>query len=911
MSASSPHTTPTGARETRRPHSLSIREVLRAQETSREGLTSEQARQRLDASGPNELPTGPPLRLAIVILRQLKSPLIYVLLAAAAVSLAMGHVSDAAFIGVVLLVNSAIGTWQEWTAERESAALKRMIELHATVIRDGVRREIASAQVVPGDVVTLESGQRIPADLRLIDALGLEVDESLLTGESMAVSKDAGWTGDESTVLADRRNMTYAGSSVTRGRALGVVVATGAQTELGRIATAMSTTEGGKPPLVTRMERFSRIIALAVVAAAVAIGAAAVLIHGRGIAEMFVFGVALAVAAVPEGLPVALSVALAIAARRMAQRGAIVRQLPAVEGLGSCTLIATDKTGTLTCNELTVREILLPGRTRYQVTGAGYVPAGDIQGRDGPVGYDDDAGLANLLDVAVSCNEGGLLCKDGEWMTRGDPTDIALLVVALKAGADVERIRKRLPQMGTIPFESERRFAATFHARLDRTWVAVKGAPERVLEMCDVMPEQGRRISEAADQMAQAGRRVLAFASGYTATRVPFDAPPTAPSGLEFAGLVGLIDPLRPGAREAVAACHAAGIAVKIVTGDHPATALAIAGEVGVTVDAQAVMDGNSLADVSSRMLPDVVDRTAVFARVTPQQKLAIVEAAQRRGHFVAVTGDGVNDAPALRRANIGVAMGRSGTDVARDASDLVITDDDFATIVAGVQQGRIAYSNVRNEVYLLIAAGIAEVATIGIAVVAGLPMPLLPVQILWLNVVTNGIQDVALAFEKGHGDELGRPPRRPDEPLIDRVMLSRGLLAGTWMAVAGLATYVGLLHAGVPIDVARNELLLLMTLMQNVDAFNARSERRSVLTIPLSSNPVLAVGVPAAVAVHVFAMYAPVLQDVLRTAPVTASAWFTYLALAASLMLAMELQKLWLNRRRRDATRVSRPRGS
>jgi len=872
-------------------HASSVDEVLDALGTSCAGLSTDQARQRLAAVGPNVLPAGPALRLGIVILRQLRSPLIYVLLAAAVVSLALGHPSDAIFIGAVLLVNSAIGTWQEWTAERASGALKRLIELRATVIRAGEQYEVDSADVVPGDILVLESGQRVPADTRLTVTRGLEVDESQLTGESLAVSKDAAWTGDAATGLADRRNMVHAGSSVTRGRAHGVVIATGARTEIGRLATAMTSTEGGKPPLVLRMERFSRVIAVAVLAAAALIGSIAVLVHGRGIGEMFVFGVALAVAAIPEGLPVALSVALAIAARRMAARGAIVRQLPAVEGLGSCSLIATDKTGTLTCNELTVRELWLPGSASFQVTGAGYVPDGQIE----PEGRVHE--LERLIDVAVACNEADLRLADGRWSGRGDPTDIALLVLAKKAGAAVEERRAARPQIAAIPFEPERRYAATFHETECGAWVAVKGAPEQVLSMCALTDAQAHEIAEVADELAARGRRVLAFASGSTTDLVSSDSLPAEPSRLEFLGLAGLMDPLRPGAREAVVACHAAGVAVKMITGDHPATAFAIARELGIASRSDQVIRGQDLDGASDDALRSALQRATVFARVTPEQKLALVTAAQQSGDFVAVTGDGVNDAPALRRANIGVAMGRSGTDVAREASDLVITDDDFATIVAGVEEGRVAYSNVRNEVYLLIAAGIAEVATIGAAVIAGLPIPLLPVQILWLNVVTNGIQDVALAFEKARGDELARPARRPDEPLIDRVMLSRGLLAGTWMTLVALGTYITLLETGVAVEEARNALLLLMTLMQNVDALNARSETRCVLKMPLRNNLVLAIGVPAAIAMHLLAMHVPILQTTLRTAPLPPSGWLLYLALALTLMAVMELQKVWLNR--------------
>ena len=868
----------------------------------RHGLTTTEARERLARHGPNVLPSPPPPSRLAIGLRQLRSPLIYVLLAAAVVALVLGDLSDAAFIGVVLLVNSALGGWQEWRAEQQSRSLQQMLRVRASVLRDGVTVEIAAEELVPGDIVSLESGQRVPADLQLSEARSLEVDESMLTGESLPVLKDAGWTGRPDTPLSDRRDMAWAGSTVVRGRAEGEVVATGVATAVGGLAAAMSATEGGKAPLVERMERFARVIAVVVLVSAVAIGAAGVLLRGESVAAMFIFGVALAVSAIPEGLPVALTVTLAIAARRMAGRGAIVRSLPAVEGLGSCTLIASDKTGTLTCNELTVRELRLPDGSAFDVDGAGYVPVGEILPRGEVIGAGDHAGLGRVLEIAAACNEADLVRLDGRWSSRGDPTDIALLALAGKGGVNREALRLEWPVTAEIPFEPERRYSATVHSREGATWVAVKGAPERVIAMCRLTEREARGLLATAVDMASRGQRVLALASGSSPGLPRPGDERTEPAGLAFAGLAGLIDPLRPGAREAVERCHGAGIRVVMVTGDHPVTALAIARELGIAARADEVVAGTALESAGSVGLGAMIERTRVFARVTPGQKLAIVEAAQRAGHYVAVTGDGVNDAPALRRANIGVAMGRSGTDVAREASDLVLSDDNFATIVHGIEQGRIAYRNVRNVVYLLIAAGIAEVLTVALAVVAGLPLPLLPVQLLWLNLVTNGIQDVGLAFERGHGDELRVLPRRPGEPLIDRLMLERGLTAGLWMSLLGFAWFAVLVEAGTPVPHARNELLLLMVLMQNVDAFNARSETRSVLKIPLASNPLLAAGVAAALLLHVAAMYLSPLQRLLGVAPLTATEWIAMPLVALTLLVVMELHKRsWASRMRVD----------
>ena len=886
-------------------HALPASEVLRLLDASATGLGRAEAAARLERCGPNLLPVRPPPGAVEIGLRQLKSPLIYVLLAAAVAAIALGDLGDAGFIGLVLLINSGIGGWQEWRAERQSQALQKLLLIRATVLRDGDSVELDSAEVVPGDVVALESGQRVPADLRLINAHGLEIEEALLTGESLAVLKDASWVGDADAGLADSRNMAFAGTTIAHGRAHGVAVATGARTAVGRLAISIAAAGAGKPPLVERMERFSRVIAVAVLAAAVFIGAVAVLVHDASIATMFMFGVALAVSAIPEGLPVAITIALAIAARRMAARGAIVRRLPAVEGLGSCTLVASDKTGTLTCNELTARELFLSDGSRYSVTGAGYEPVGEIQALACEPAPVEPPPLRDLLEVAAACNEGDLYRRDGAWGWRGDPTDIALLALAGKGGVDRETLLASRPVVNGIPFEAEHRFACSWHTDGGQTWVAVKGAPERVLEMCRPVPDRYEAVHAAAVDMANRGQRVLALASGRIARVMTPGETPAEPRDLEFGGLIGLIDPLRPGVSAAVRRCDDAGIRVIMVTGDHPVTALAIAREIGIATRETEVVRGSELRDGDDGLILGSIATGRVYARVTPAQKLQIVKAAQKAGHFVAVTGDGVNDAPALRHANIGVAMGRGGTDVARDASDVVLSDDNFATIVAGVEEGRIAYQNIRNVVYLLIAAGIAEVLTVGLAVVIGLPLPLLPVQLLWLNLVTNGFQDVTLACEQGRGNELESPPRSPGERVFNRLMIERILLGGLWMGLLAFAAYVLMLSVDVPVPDARNALMLLMVLLQNVDAFNARSETVSAFRMPLRHNPLLVLGVAAALLSHVAAMYIPLMQRVLSIGPIGGSEWLVLGGAALSLLVVMELQKaVWRWRTRGPAMR-------
>ncbi|MBT8092050.1 MAG: HAD-IC family P-type ATPase, partial [Gammaproteobacteria bacterium] len=775
---------------------MPLSSVLDALSGTADGLSDDEAARRLAEHGANILPRRKPPTLFEILLRQFKNPLIYLLGIAAGVSLAIGEVTDAAFILGVLLINAIIGTVQEVRAEKASVALQQLLRISAAVRRSGHIREVDAETLVPGDVVYLESGNRVPADIRLIVAKGLEVDESLLTGESVPVAKNAAWSGAPDTVLADRLNMLHAGAMVATGRCHGIVTATGSETAIGRLALDVMQSEGGRPPLVVRMEIFTRRIALAVLCAAVGIAVMGVALGRYSITEMFMFGVALAVSAIPEGLPVALTVALAIGTTRMARRGVIVRRLAAVEGLGSCTLIASDKTGTLTCNELTVQQVRTPDGRVLQVTGQGFAPEGEFLEDDRPIGPDQQAALADLALAVTLCNEAELLLRDSTWVWRGDPTDIALLAMACKLGWNREASEERYPVVNEIPFEPERQFAATFNRDENGVRAFVKGAPERVLAM--LAPDAGAdALLAMAQDMAEAGYRVLAVAHGPApAGLTPSDTPPE-PKGLTCLGLVGMIDPLRPGVRQAIAEAQDAGVATVMVTGDHPLTALAIARDLGLATRADEVVTGADLAAAPPESLPDLIPRTRVFARVAPHQKLEIVNAARESGHFVAVTGDGINDAPALRAANIGVAMGKSGTDVAREAAELVISDDHFGTIISGIEEGRIAYNNIRNVIYLLVSTGAAEIVLVTLALLFGSPIPLLPVQLLWLNLVTNGIQDVALAFEPGIGDERRSPPRPPRESIFNRLMIERTLVAALFMGTVGFGLFQWCLAAG------------------------------------------------------------------------------------------------------------------
>lgn len=881
-------------------HAVDPEELFRRLAAGPDGLDEAEAAERLAGFGPNELPEQAPPSLWLTVWRQFRSPLIYILLVAAGFALAIGETKDAAFIAGVLAINALIGTYQERKAERSNQALRKLLRIRASVERGGDVREIVAADLVPGDLVWLESGNRVPADLRLLGGHGLEIDESLLTGESMPAVKNPQWQGPENAPLGDRANMAYAGAIVVRGRAKGIVAATGEATVVGQLALDVARATGGTPPLLQRMERFTRVIAVATLAISALIGVLGTTVGGYTLSEMFLFAVALAVSAIPEGLPVAMTVALAVATTRMARRGVIVRRLSAVEGLGSCTWIATDKTGTLTVNELTVREVRMAGGEAFRVTGEGFVPAGEVLAADTPVAPRDHPALEALVRAGVLCNEADLHMQDDSWKWRGDAVDIALLAFGRKLGWRREAALDAHPQINEIPFESEHQYAATFHQTDRGPRVFAKGAPERILAMCPGA-DRSSLMETGALEMAARGLRVLALAEGPGTSGADPSRSPEEPAGLTFLGFVGLNDPLRPGARDAVRACRRAGVRVAMVTGDHRVTALAIARELDLAHGESEVVTGPELAGISADELVEIVGRVRVFARVAPHQKLQIVDAARAAGHFVAVTGDGVNDAPALRAANIGVAMGKAGTDVAHEAAELIISDDNFATIVAGIEEGRVAFDNIRKVIYLLVSTGAAELVLMGLAVATRTPLPLLPVQILWLNLVTNGIQHVALAFEPAEGDVLRRRPRPPRQRIFDRLMVERTLVAAAVGGGIGFAFFRWLIAQGWDEASARNMLLLMLVLFENFHIGNCRSETRSAFAISPLRSPVLLWGVSIALLVHVASMYLPFTRDLLGIAPVPRETWLAAVVLALCVVPAIELHKWWWSLRRHE----------
>lgn len=882
-------------------HDLSIEDALKALDASPHGLSSSEAASRLDRFGKNALPKPATPGIATIFFRQFLSPVIYVLLMAAALSFFLEEASEGIFISIVLLINAFIGTIQEYSAQRSAEALQNLVRTHVQVLRDNDVYEIDAEELVPGDLVLLEEGNKVPADIRLIADQSLEIDESLLTGESVPVSKTSSAVLNEKTPLADRVNMAFAGTIVTRGRGRGIVVSTGLATEIGQLAETLLGKDETVPPLVSRMKSFTRKITVAVAVAAVVVFVVE-LYRDMPIQVVFLEAVALAVSAIPEGLPITLTVALAIGMRRMAKRNVIIRRLVAVESLGSCSFIASDKTGTLTMNQLTVKRIAIPGQIPWEVTGEGIVPEGEVVAVHSTATETVRSLLQRLSLASVLNNEGFLGKRDETWVQHGDTVDVALLVMAHKLGVIRPEALEDHPAMAQIPFESERQFAATLNRSGEDLYAFVKGAPERLVKMCSTMatlegdrPLDIKLVEKQAVDLAESGYRILGVASGVLDLKHDEVFSEEHLQGLTFLGLIGMIDPLRPEAKSAVTSCRKAGIQVAMVTGDHPVTALAIARDLGMADSMDQVLTGSDLRKAEqegNEAIDALASKGRVFARVEPRQKLLIVESLVRLGHIVAVTGDGANDAPALKAAHVGVAMGKGGTDIARENAELVLTDDNFASIVAGVEEGRIVYSNIRKVVFLLISTGAAEVVLFFLALFANMPLPLLAVQLLWLNLVTNGIQDKALAFEPPEGNEMKQKPRPTNEPIFNRIMIERVVISALIMGCLAFAVYYWLLERGWSLEEARNSTLLLMVFFENIQVFNSRSEFRSALSQNPLNNKFLLFGTLAAQMVHIGAMYVPWLSNALEIQPISLQHWLELLLIATAILWLIEIHK-------------------
>jgi magnesium-transporting ATPase (P-type) len=885
---------------TRAWHALEPAQAMEALGTGADGLPAAEAARRLATHGANALPEPVPPSLARVFLRQFASPLIYLLAAAAAIAAAIGERGDAAVIGAVLLLNAVVGTFQEGRAERSMRSLRRLSALRTRVLRDGEPVEIEARELVPGDLLVLAAGDAVPADALLVEGSRVEAVEAVLTGESLPSPKRPGAVPGDA-LLGDRSGTLHAGTFLSSGRGRAVVVATGSATELGRIAALTRATVPPPTPLERRVAVLGHalvLLALAVFAAVLAVG----WLRGIPLAEIFMVAVSQLVSVVPEGLPVAMTVGLAAGMQRMAARRAIVRRLAAVESLGCTTVICSDKTGTLTRGENTAVALRVAGRS-LAATGVGYAPEGRIEDGEGPVTAAGDGALRALLEAALLCNDAALAPpspEDPRWRALGDPTEAALLVLARKGGLDDGALRARHPRVGELPFDAGARLMATRHGGAGDGRILVKGAPEAVLALCAASgpPGPGRGVLDAArraeilaagDAMAADALRVLAFAEG---PALPLDGGFGPLAGkLAFLGLVGQVDPPRAEAREAVERCRAAGIRPVMVTGDHRATGLAVARALGMAGSGRA-LDGAELERMGDPELDAAVDEVSVYARVAPAHKLRIVEALQRRGQVVAMTGDGVNDAPALVRADVGVAMGRTGTEVAKEAAAIVVTDDDFATIVAAVAEGRVVYRNLRKVLFLLLSTGLAEVVILLSALLLGYPLPFPAVMILWNNVVTEGFITVNLGMEPAEGDEMGHPPVAPDARLLGDGLLPRAAFVMAVISAVTFGWYAGELALGLPFDRVRTGTFTLLAVCEWFNLANARAERRSAFRNPLHRNPWLAGGLALSVALQLAVVYAPALQRAFHTVALPPVDLVLVVAAASVVLWAEELRK-------------------
>jgi len=868
-------------------HARAAEEVLADLNTVEAGLSEAEAGERLQHYGRNELPEAPALGIVQTFLRQFASPLIYLLLIAGGISIAVGERGDAIFIFGVLTINATVGAFQEWRADISAKALRSLVPHDARVRRDRRMREVPAAEIVPGDIVELESGMQIVADMRLLEASGLQVEEAALTGESLPVFKKADDIPPPDTPVGDRTNMAFAGTTISAGRAIAVVTDTGPRTRLGQIGHSLGEARRDelKTPLVKRIDQLARQIAIGSILL-IAILAVVLFLQGEGWREIALLAIALAVAAIPEGLPIAVTVALAAASRRMARRNVIVRSLPAVEGLGSCTLIASDKTGTLTINRLSVEAVAAMSGASWHRNEWTTQPA--------------RVAIDRLAEAAALCNE-ARLTETGS--PTGDSVDVALMEFARDNGVDIARAIEGT-RFAVIPYEPELRFAAVEADLAGEIATVVKGAPETVLPMC---AGNTTRLANAADAMAAEGYRVIMLARGDGAAGQREHLRDHL-QGLEPLGLVGLADPLRFGAAQAVAQCRQAGIEVRMVTGDHPATALSIARQLGMRADDRGVLTGGEMAQLQEKptVLAQRISQASVFARIEPGQKLEIVRHLSSEGHIVAVTGDGVNDGPALRVADIGVAMGRHGTDVARGAADLVLADDNFATIVAGVEEGRITFSNIRKIVVFMLATGVAEIGIFLAALLVGLPMPLTAVQLLWLNLVTNGVQDVTLGFGKGEGDELQRPAQRRLAALIDRramILMAPGAIV---MTVIAVWFFDRQLAAGASLAEARNAVLLMVVIYQNAFLLGLRHLRHPVWRWSDRENPFLFMGLSLALVLQAGAMLSPFGQQLLGVGPVSLETLAVSIGAGILVLLINELAKYYANRNEDSGTSPS-----
>ena len=889
-------------------HRLAVEEVVAILETRPDsGLSEAEAKRRLAEYGPNELESARTVAPWRLLLAQFKNVLILILLAAVGFSVVLGHATEAIVIGAIVLLAALLGFAQEYRAERAIEALRQLAAPTATVLRGGAEVDVPARDLVPGDVLLLRAGDKVPADGRLAQALNLRVEESALTGESLPVEKQAVELDGPALSAGDRTNMVYSGTAIAYGRGSAVVVATGMQTEFGGIARMLESIERAKTPLQLSLDRVAMILAraaLVVVLLVVSLG----LLRGQPLLDMLLFGTALAVAVVPEALPAVITISLTLAAQRMARRNALVRRLPAIETLGSVSVICTDKTGTLTKDEMTVRKVLVAGEL-LEVSGAGYEPEGEFL-RDGSPVDPPPAPLCEALRAAVLASDAQLVPgeTEREWQIRGDPTEGALLVAAAKAGFDPGELRSRFPRVDEIPFTSESKRMTTLHETSDGVVAYAKGAPEVILSACtrqltvsgetELDADARDALLEVAQTFAGDALRVLAVARRSDATRT------NAERELTFLALIGMIDPPRPEAKQAVETCKTAGVTPVMITGDHPLTAEAIARELGILTDGRAVT-GTELEAMDGAELEREVDRIQVYSRVSPLHKLRVVTALQQKGHSVAMTGDGVNDAPALKKADIGVAMGITGTDVAKEAAAMTLTDDNFASIVAAVEEGRGVFANIKKYLMYLLAANLGEIGLLLGASLLGRPLPLSAVQILYINLATDGLPALALSVDPAERDLMRRPPRSRTEGIFTQPVVTLITVGGAWSAFATLGLFVWALAAGRALADAMTMTFATLVLIEFFKAYSFRSDRNSIVERPFA-NKWLNLAILWELVLVALVINVPFLQDAFGTRALPLEMWLLVAGVAFTIVPVLEAAKLALRRARTDIERIS-----
>ena len=859
-----------------------IEEIEKELKTGCSGLSTELIEKRQIKYGKNLLPKKKKDSIFKIFINEFKDPIVILLLFAAIASLIVKEVFDAVAIIFIVMIDLVMSTYQENKANNTALALSNLIKVKTKVIRNNTLLEIDSEELTVGDYVLLESGDKISADMRIVEAHNFLVDESVLTGESLPINKNALVLEEDNLAIHDQTNMVFSGTSVTSGRAKAIVTSIGLNTEIGKIADSINNAEETKSPLTIRIEKFSKQISILVLVIAIIITIISI-VKELPHHEIFLSVVALSVSAMPEGLPLALTMALTIGSNKMAKKNVIVRKLDAVESLGSCTVIASDKTGTLTVNEQTAKKIILPNDLEYNITGIGYEYKGEVLGEN--IEYAKEIAMYGVIN-----NEAVI---DGKKLI-GDSIDLAFLVLGKKLQVDTKNIKI----LEVIPYESENKYSAVFYEKDNKCYCTVKGSLEKVKEFCSKVNLTNddiftKKIDMQNENLAKDGYRVIALANGEVKKQDKYTDKDI--HNLTYMGMVGFIDPIRKEVIKSIEECHSAGIKVLMITGDHPLTAFAIAKELKLTDTMDEVTTGNEVSEYLEKgetEFDEFIKKKCIYTRVTPLQKLAIIESLKRQGEYVAVTGDGVNDAPAIKSANIGIAMG-SGTDIARETADMIVVDDNFKSIVAGIKEGRVAYSNIRKIVLFLISCGLTEVLFFCLSILSDLPMPLVAIQLLWINVVTDGIQDFALSFELAEKNIMKEPPRNPKEPLFDTSLFQSILFSGTTTGlIVFIAWYYLIKVIGMDISMARGYIMALMVFIQNIHVFNCRSEKNSAFSVPIKSNILIIISFVSSILLQIIVMEVPVLSQFLKTVSIPISHLLLLFLVSSIVLILMEIYK-------------------